>query len=115
MEKSGIIDIESTFPFFKALVSYYMSLEGEKPTASSAKQALASLFCGSDENSPGPISQFGKIATGTTLGAFTMASPILGSVLSIATLAIGKQVGAFSLFIKTNKGSLFAKAIELIK
>lgn len=114
LEKSGIIDVESTFPFFKALVSYYMTLEGEKPTASSAKQALASLFVGSDTKSPDSISQFGKVAAGTALGAFAVASPILGSVLSVATLAIGKQVGAFSLFTKTNKGSLFAKAIELI-
>ncbi len=114
MEKSGIIDVESTFPFFKALVSYYMTLEGEKPTASSAKQALASLFSVSDSKSPDPIRQFGEIAVGTALGTFAMSSPILGSILSVATLAIGKQVGAFSLFTKTSKGSIFAKAIELI-
>lgn len=114
LEKSGIIDIESTFPFFKALVSYYMTLEGEKPTASSAKQALTSLFSGSNTKSTDSNSQFGNIAAGTPLGAFAVTSPILGSILSVATLAIGKQVGAFSLFTKTNKGSLFAKAIELI-
>ena len=44
IEKSGIIDIESTFPYFKALVSYYMQLDGSKPTASQAKQALATLL-----------------------------------------------------------------------
>lgn len=115
LEKSGIIDVESTFPFFKALVSYYMTLEGEKPTASSARQALASLFSESDTKSPDSISSIGKIATGATIGAFSIVSPILGSVLSAATLAIGKQVGAFTLFAKTNKDSLFAKAIELIK
>ena len=29
LEQSGIIDVESTFPFFKALVLYYMTLDGE--------------------------------------------------------------------------------------
>lgn len=36
IEKSGIIDIESTFPYFKALVSYYMSLK--KKSQQPAKQ-----------------------------------------------------------------------------
>ena len=114
LEQSGIIDVESTFPFFKALVSYYMTLDGEKPTASSAKQALASLLGESSTKSSEPVCQLGKIAAGTAIGAMAVASPILGSVLAVATLAIGKQVGAFSLFTKTQTGSLFAKAIELI-
>lgn len=114
LEQSGIIDVESTFPFFKALVSYYMTLDGEKPTASSAKQALASLLGESSTKLSEPVCQLGKIAAGTAIGAMAVASPILGSVLAVATLAIGKQVGAFSLFTKTQTGSLFAKAIELI-
>ena len=60
------------------------------------------------------ISKIGKIAAGTAIGAFAVASPILGTVLEAATVAISKQVGAFSLFTKTNTGSLFAKAIDLI-
>ena len=114
IEKSGIIDVESTFPFFKALVSYYMTLDAEKPTASRAKQALASLLNESSGSSPESISKIGKIAAGTAIGAFAVASPILGTVLAAATVAISKQVGAFSLFTKTNTGSLFAKAIDLI-
>lgn len=111
LEKSGIIDVESTFPFFKALVSYFMTLDAEKPTASRAKQALASLL---HESSGSSSESIGKIAAGTAIGAFAIASPILGSVLAAATVAISKQVGAFSLFTKTNTGSLFAKAIDLI-
>lgn len=114
LEKSGIIDVESTFPFFKALVSYYMTLDAEKPTASRAKQALASLFNESSISSSESISKIGKIAAGTAIGAFVVASPILGSVLATASVAVSKQVGAFSLFTKSSTSSLFAKAIELI-
>lgn len=115
LEKSGIIDVESTFPFFKALVSYYMTLDAEKPTSSKAKQALASLFNESSGSSPESIYKIGKIASGTAIGAFAVASPLLGSVLAAATVAISKQVGAFSLFTKTNTCSLFSKALDFIK
>lgn len=114
LEKSGIIDIESTFPFFKALVSYYMTLDGEKPTASRAKQALASLFSESSPNSAESVSKIGKIAAGTAIGAFAVASPILDSILATATLSISKQVGAFSLFTKTDTPSLFVKSLDYI-
>ena len=114
IEKSGIIDIESTFPYFKALVSYYMQLDGSKPTASQAKQALATLLNTSDDSKNETTNQISKLAAGTALGALTFASPILGTVLAAASLAVGKQVGAFSLFAKTNKSSLFEKAIKFI-
>lgn len=115
LEKSGIIDVESTFPYFKALVSYYMSLDGVKPTASQAKQALANLLNESSLNTDDSSNQVGKIATTAALGAITVASPILGSVLAVASLAVTKQVGAFSLFSKTNTSSLFIKAFDFIK
>lgn len=114
IEKSGIIDIESTFPYFKALVSYYMQLDGSKPTASQAKQALATLLNTSDDSKNETTNQISKLAAGTALGALTFASPILGTVLAAASLAVSKQVGAFSLFAKTNKSSLFEKAIKFI-
>lgn len=114
IERSGIIDIESTFPFFKALVSYYMMLDVTKPTASQAKQALTSLFNDSSSDGIQAIQHVGKVAAGAAIGAFALASPILGSVLTIASLAINKQVGAFSLFTKINNSSLFAKAIQFI-
>ncbi len=113
LEQSGIIDVESTFPFFKALVLYYMTLDGEKPTASRAKQALANILNDSSTSTHESLSQIGKIAAGTALGALKLASPILSSAFSVASLAISKQVGAFSLFSKINSCSLFAKAIEL--
>ena len=111
IEKSGIIDIESTFPY---LVSYYMQLDGSKPTASQAKQALATLLNTSDDSKNETTNQISKLAAGTALGALTFASPILGTVLAAASLAVSKQVGAFSLFAKTNKSSLFEKAIKFI-
>ena len=115
LERSGIIDIESTFPYFKALVSYYMSLNGVKPTASQAKQALATLLNEASERTDASSKQVGKIATGAAVGAFVVASPILNSVLAVAGLAVTKQVGAFSLFTKSGTSSLFAKAIDFIK
>ena len=114
IEKSGVIDIESTFPYFKALVSYYMQLDGSKPTASQAKQALATLLNTSDDSKNETTNQISKLAAGTALGALTFASPILGTVLAAASSAVSKQVGAFSLFAKTNKSSLFEKAIKFI-
>lgn len=109
MEQSGIIDIESTFPYFKALVSYYMSLNGQKPTASQAKLALTSIMSNTD--CPETSISFENIA----VGALTFASPILGAVLAAASIATNKQVGAFSLFTKTLNNSLFAKAVNFSK
>ena len=115
MERSGIIDIESTFPYFKALVAYYMSLDGIKPTASKAIQALGSLMNnGDDKKTTTSNRQLRKITSGVAIGTLTVASPIVGSAFATAAMAINKQVGAFSLFTKSNISSLFAKAIELI-
>lgn len=113
LEKSGIIDIESTFQYFKALVSYYMLLEGIKPTASQAKQALATLF--NDSKTENSSQQAGKVAVGVAAGVLAVTSPIICSLLAAAGSAAGKQVGAFSLFTKSNTSSLFAKAIDFIK
>ena len=115
LEQSGIIDIESTFPYFKALVSYNMTLGGVKPTASQAKQALTNLMKDSKQNSLDTAKQVSKVAVGATVGTLAIASPILCSVLAVANLAVSKQVGAFSLFTKTNTSSLFEKAIDYIK
>ena len=109
LEKSGIIDIESTFPYFKALVSYYMSLNCQKPTASQAKQALTSIM--TNTNTTEPSITLEKIA----VGAVALATPILGAVLAAANLASNKQVGAFSLFAKTLHNSLFAKGVNFFK
>ena len=113
LEKSGIIDIESTFPYFKALVSYYMSLNCQKPTASQAKQALTSIM--TNTNTTEPSITLEKIAVGAAVGAVALATPILGAVLAAANLASNKQVGAFSLFAKTLHNSLFAKGVNFFK
>lgn len=116
MAKSGLIDIESTFPYFKALISYYMNLDGVKPTASKAKQALTNLMGNSKSTSEHNVSNITeKFATGVAIGALVVASPILGSILSAASLAASKQIGAFSLFAKSNTESLFAKGLDFFK
>ena len=115
IESSGLIDIESTFPYFKALVSYYMSLNSDKPTASQAKQALSSMSNGQVKNTGSCTLQIEKFISGATFGALAIASPIVGSVFATAALAISKQVGAFSLFSKSHTSSLFAKGIDFIK
>ena len=114
--KSGLIDVESTFPYFKALISYYMKLDGVKPTASKAKHALANLMEGCNSTSEHKISNTtGKLATGVAIGALVVSSPILGSVLAAASLVVSKQTGAFSLFAKSNAESLFAKGLDFFK
>ena len=97
-----------------------MSLKKEKPTASQAKLALTSLFSNSKAAPENTTEQIGKIASGTILGALTLAIPLLtptiGAVLlTAASLAASKQVGAFSLFTKIDHLSLFAKAKEFLK
>lgn len=114
LEKSGIIDIESTFPFFKALVSYFMIVDTDKPTASRAKQALASLFIESNSSLSFPVDETGKIAAETAIDTLSLVSPMLGSVLAAAVVA-NKQVGAFSLFAKSSTPSLVAKALDFTK
>lgn len=117
IEKSGIIDVESTFQYFKALVSYYMSLDGVKPTASKAKQALASILKESNATKGESIKKVAKIVGTTALVAAT--SPVI-PVIGISALGMGvaagytlsKQTGAFSLFTKSDKPSLFTKAIS---
>ena len=115
LEISGIIDIESTFPYFKALISYYMTLDSRKPTASQAKHALATLLSESSENTENLSQHTGNLTAKTVIGAAAITAPILGSVFSVASLAVSKQVGAFSLFSKLNTSSLFAKAMDFIK
>lgn len=104
MENSGIIDIESTFPYFKALVTYYMTLsvrymktESKAPTASQAKRALSSILGGAG------------------IGVLAVMSPTIVGTAVAAALVASKQMGAASLFSKTDKSSLFAKAIDYIK
>ena len=106
--KSGIIDIESTYPYFKAIVSYYLSLNNKvKPTASEAQQALLKM------RTP----HFGPwgIVAGAIAGIYTLASP---TKEESNTNSENKQLGALSLFakiIKPDMFSLLAKAIEYIK
>ena len=110
MECSGIVDVESTFPYFKALVSYYMSLGAKKPTASKAKQTLSSMFNNSTAETLSLVFQrFKKTAVDTATSVTDFVSNVIDS--DSAT----KQVGAFTLFSRTSASSLFAKALEYLK
>ena len=107
--KSGIIDIESTYPYFKAIVSYYLSLNNKvKPTASEAQQALLKM------RAP-HFGIAGIVAMGAFAGIYALAS--LAKEES-TTNSENKQLGALSLFtkiIRPDMFSLLAKAIEYIK
>ncbi len=100
---SGIIDIESTFPYFKALVSYYLSLNKVKPTASKAKQELSKILPPQYEYA---------------IGALSLAALIFKAFNTKIEIDENKnnQSGAIALFSKKiKKSSLLAKAMEYIK
>lgn len=100
---SGIIDIESTFPYFKALVSYYLSLNKVKPTASKAIQELSKILP--------PQYRY-------ALGALSLAAIVFKAFNTEIEIDENKnnQSGAIALFSKkTKKSSLLAKAMEYVK
>lgn len=105
IKDSGIIDIESTFPYFKALVQYHMKLERSNPTASQAKRVLENL-------TKDKLSR--NILAGVAIGALMPISPIIAGagVVSAAASMLSKQVGAISLFTKAIGTSLFTKALS---
>lgn len=121
LKESGIVDIESTFPYFKALVSYHMILNGNKPTASQAKQALTTIHKDSKDHYPDIISKQADNIAAAAIGTVALANPIIGMLAlvykstKIAGLAAGKQIGALTLFSKLNAPSLFTKALDFIK
>lgn len=117
LERSGIIDVESTFPYFKALVSYYMLLNGKKPTASKAKQALSSLFNNSLNSIMNDVrGVFHGALSGLTDTVEKISKAVEEkSIFSDSDSMTGKQVGASSLFSRVNPNSLFAKALDFLK
>lgn len=118
MVESGIVDIESTYPFFKALTQYYMGLGRSNPTASQAKHSieaitktiLASAAMGAALlSSVSPIIEDirVKVAGNTAAEVGTAVGKALGTA-SVLT----KQAGAVSLFTKVIGASLFTKALS---
>ena len=109
--ETGIIDIESTFPYFQAMVSYYMSLDASKPTARKAKTALAEICNVPDIDSIlASILDFGE----KSIDSLQDISPLFRSFRNSAGSLISKQAGAFTLFTKSKTTSLFAKAKDFI-
>ena len=123
LEESGIIDIESTFPYFKALVSYYLSLNAVKPTASQAEQALLKLQNTTPNNDKDSLKQNEKVGSFANM-ALGVILPIAGILATAYSTKVesrqngeSKQFGALSLFAKSimpEMFSLFAKAMEYI-
>lgn len=117
LKESGVIDVESTFPYFKALVSYYMALNGEKPTASEAKFALTTLFEDTDchveskEDTGEEQDLLDYIAEGAEV-VFDSVREIINGYIE---KGINKQIGALPLFSSSKKGSLFSKALDFFK
>ena len=108
IERCGIIDLESTYPFFKALVTYYMMLENDNPTASQAKTALSLIFGHKNEKAKNNL-----IKTTLTVGAAAaLVNPIVGGLGT--AIAIGLQCGAMSLFKKGEENTLYTKALEYL-
>lgn len=127
---SKLIDIESTFPYFKALVSYKLNLENEKITSKTAYNAiLKTVNSNFLESSPKYFSVVSLIAAKMGLvGAATLTgATMLGLILAGAAGLAGAtyelpeaenkskiQKGSFYLFDKTQEESLNKKAIEYI-
>lgn len=126
--KSGIIDIECTYPYFKALVSYYLSLNNTaNPTASQAEQALSKLLNSSQKHEANISKQMEQVDVAKNRGVLGTLPLVLGvgfAAMTFSGIIAGKQkgeskhYGAFALFAKTimpNMQSLFAKAMEYMK
>lgn len=117
IQQSGIIDIESTFLYFKALIAYMISIEGKEPTSSKAKRALDDLLYNHksrnlDDKKEMLINTIGKTAD-VASEVMNNLPPITRYILN-GTVEVGKQIGAYSLFSKFVKSSLFSKSLEFL-
>lgn len=107
---SGLIDYESTFPYFKSLVAYFLNVEESTLTSSSAKNALYKLM---DENKNEEIIANRSVAA-LAIGAIAVSLLPVVTIAASVAMTTCKQIGAFSLFSSTMKDSLFTKSIDYI-
>lgn len=112
--ESGCVDHESTFPFMKALISYYLLIDKEKPTSSEAGQALIKLL---PENAKeDAYIKIQEEKSNTSNKDIIKIAKIAGSAaIAIAGIALFKQIGASTLFNSESKFSLNAKALFNLK
>ena len=97
--ESGLVDVESTFPYFKALVAYKLNLKYSKITASTAKWALFGSLAATSIVSP--------VAAMLTAGVAALDA-------AGATSNKKAQTGAVHLFDKAHPQSLNTKAMEYV-
>lgn len=125
LAKSGIFEIECTYQYFKALVSFYLLLNNTtKPTASQAEQALVKLLNTSQSHETKISEQIEHVIDRGVLGALPLvigagfAAMTFSGIIASKPKCKSKQFGAFALFAKTimpDMLSLLAKAMEYIK
>ena len=121
---SKLIDVESTFPYFKALVSYKLNLEGEKTTSKTANKALlktfgskfgiASLMAARMASRAGVI---GAAALGPVIGAAALGAVALGAAAFEPEDDNQRKIqkGSINLFSKSHLESLNTKAFQYIE
>lgn len=132
MIKSNLVDVESTFPYFKAMVAYRLNLTSEKITASTANKALKKTIGEEYDDSmyerltPAILTAAltgvkaigaGGIITANPIvvAAGVIGGAILGGVAGVIKKPEQAQKGAICLFEKGHKNSLNVKAIEYVK
>ena len=111
--ESDVVDVESSYPYFKALIQYYMSIEDSNPTASQAKQAIENLTKNIiNSDSIETDSNIKAMVAGAAVGILAASPLIAGGVGILVGTMLSKQVGAISLFSKSFGKSLFTKALS---
>lgn len=105
--ESGLVDVECTFPYFKALVAYKLNLKYSKITASTANRAL--------------LGSLVSVKLGLGLAATTIVSPAvilgaaaIGAAFGATTSNPKAHTGAVHLFDKAHPQSLNTKAMEYV-
>lgn len=111
---SNLIDYESTFPYIKSLISYFLKTENTSLTSSAAKSALTKLIEDSNDKNQSDarnsaINALSKAVAMSAIGLF------IGGALN-AGLAAKKSIqsGASSLFSRISENSLVAKCLEYL-
>lgn len=107
---SGVIDIESTFPYLKASIAYFLKVSDSNITSNKAKDALRKLM----DEQKNEKTVINRSAATLAIGAIAATLfPVVGVAATVA-MTTCRQVGAYTLFTNTAKDSLFAKSIDYV-
>ena len=105
---SDLIDYESTFPYIKSLISYFLKTENTSLTSSAAKSALTKLIDDSNDKRSSAVNAISTIAMGLIGGV------AIGAVAAGFAAKKSIQSGASSLFSRISENSLVAKCLEYL-